>query len=80
MEVLAGREEVPFDELHKLKLLRSILYETLRLYPPVAFMARTAIKDTQVRSLIRAMISENLLLIKPSWLSLSLSLKEGVDS
>jgi cytochrome P450 len=80
MEVLAGREEVPFDELHKLKLLRSILYETLRLYPPVAFMARTSVKDTQVRGLVRMMISKNLPLIKPSWLLLSLLLKEGVDS
>jgi cytochrome P450 len=49
LEVLAGQDEVPFDDLHKLKLLQCILYESLRLFPPVPILGRLVVQETEVR-------------------------------
>lgn len=48
LEVLADRKEIPYEDLHRLKLVQCILYESLRLYPPVPLMARTVIRETEV--------------------------------
>lgn len=48
--MLAGRDEVPFDDLHKLKLLQCILYESLRLFPPVPILGRLVVQETEVRN------------------------------
>lgn len=49
MEV-AGKESFSIQHLRKMKYLTNIFKESLRLYPPVGFFARTAKKDTKMRN------------------------------
>ena len=44
-EVAGGFSGLTFKNVHKLKLTRDVFKETLRLYPPVAFLSRTASQD-----------------------------------
>nr|BBD50088.1 cytochrome P450 family protein [Haliea sp. ETY-M] len=45
---VVGAGEVEFEHLRQLPLVRSVFRETLRLYPPITFMPRVALEDTQV--------------------------------
>jgi len=45
-EVAGGFAGLDFKNVHKLKRTRDVFRETLRLYPPVAFFARTATQDS----------------------------------
>ncbi|GAQ84494.1 cytochrome p450 [Klebsormidium nitens] len=47
-DVLGGRADISFEDLPRLKLLQGILYESLRLYPPVPMMGRTVVRDTEI--------------------------------
>ena len=49
MEV-AGKESFSIQHLRKMKYLTNVFKESLRLYPPVGFFARTAKKDTKMRN------------------------------
>lgn len=46
-DVLAGRE-ITFDDVDELAFTRRVLLESLRMYPPLYFMSRRAIRDVQV--------------------------------
>ena len=43
-----GSDAVHFDQLRRLPLLKAVFRETLRLYPPITFMPRVALRDTVV--------------------------------
>jgi cytochrome P450 len=43
-----GLDDVKFVDVHKLKWTRDVFREALRLFPPVAFFARSAAKDTEL--------------------------------
>lgn len=45
---VVGDGEVDFEHIRKLPLVRAVFRETLRLYPPITFMPRVALKDTVV--------------------------------
>jgi len=42
---------IEFDMLRKLKMITMVIQETLRLYPPAAFVAREALNDLKIGSL-----------------------------
>jgi cytochrome P450 family 4 len=44
-EVIDGREELSMDDLNKMNLMERVLKESLRLYPPVHFIARQLSDD-----------------------------------
>lgn len=44
----AGEGEIGFEHTRRLVLLRSVFREALRLYPPVTFLPRVALRATQV--------------------------------
>ncbi|MEM9443621.1 MAG: cytochrome P450, partial [Pseudomonadota bacterium] len=48
---IVGEGEITFDDVKRLPLIRSIFRETLRLYPPITFMPRVAVKAGQLGSL-----------------------------
>ncbi|MEM6774864.1 MAG: cytochrome P450 [Pseudomonadota bacterium] len=43
-----GDAEVGFEQLRRLPYVRAVFRETLRLYPPITFMPRVALKDTTI--------------------------------
>ncbi|XP_054816249.1 cytochrome P450 72A397-like isoform X1 [Prosopis cineraria] len=43
-----GNQKPDFDGLNHLKIVTMILYEVLRLYPPILLLARTALKDMKL--------------------------------
>lgn len=45
---VVGTDEVNFDQLKQLPLLKAVFRETLRLYPPITFIPRVAMQDTVV--------------------------------
>lgn len=47
---VCGVRAVVFDDLKDLKLTRSIFRETMRLYPPITFLPRVALRDAQLGS------------------------------
>ncbi|XP_028072222.1 cytochrome P450 CYP72A219-like isoform X1 [Camellia sinensis] len=53
-EVLAvfGAKKPEYDGLNQLKTITMILYEVLRLYPPVAYIVRTILKKARVGELV----------------------------
>ncbi|GMP66168.1 hypothetical protein CsSME_00026637 [Camellia sinensis var. sinensis] len=53
-EVLAvfGAKKPDYDGLNQLKTITMILYEVLRLYPPVAYIVRTILKKARVGELV----------------------------
>lgn len=48
IEGVIGAAEVGFEHLKRLPLLKAVFRETLRLYPPITFMPRVALRDCQV--------------------------------
>ncbi|GJN31599.1 hypothetical protein PR202_gn00118 [Eleusine coracana subsp. coracana] len=46
-----GREIPNADDVSKLKLLHMVLLETLRLYPPIVYIQRTAASDVKLRGI-----------------------------
>ncbi|KAL5081382.1 hypothetical protein RYX36_009803 [Vicia faba] len=47
-----GNKKPDFDGLNNLKIVTMILYEVLRLYPPVVGLARNIVKDVKLGSII----------------------------
>ena len=47
---VAGKEDFNIGHLRKMKYLTNVFKESLRLYPPVGFFARTAKKETEIRN------------------------------
>ncbi|EES88864.1 cytochrome P450 [Helicobacter canadensis] len=47
---VAGEENFSIGHLRKMKYLTNVFRESLRLYPPVGFFARTAKKETKIRN------------------------------
>ncbi|AWI34940.1 cytochrome P450 [Helicobacter apodemus] len=47
---IAKEEEFSLQHLRKMKYLTNVFKESLRLYPPVGFFARTAVKKTKIRN------------------------------
>jgi cytochrome P450 len=45
---VSGEGEISLDDTRRMPLLRSVFKETLRLYPPITFIPRVALADTQV--------------------------------
>lgn len=48
--VLPNRTNPTYDKLNELHLCESIIYETLRLYPPIPFFVRQCIREHTIRS------------------------------
>lgn len=48
IDAVAGHEPIRFEQLKKLPLVKAVFRETLRLYPPITFMPRVAMQDTQI--------------------------------
>ncbi|GAB5414961.1 MAG: cytochrome P450 [Congregibacter sp.] len=48
IDEVAGSEAISFEQLKKLPLVKAVFRETLRLYPPITFMPRVAMQNTQV--------------------------------
>lgn len=45
---IVGDEEIAFEHLREMSLVKAFFKETLRLYPPITFLPRVAMKATQV--------------------------------
>ncbi len=48
VDEIAGEGEIDFEAVRKLVFTRSVFRETLRLYPPITFMPRVALKAGQI--------------------------------
>uniref|UniRef100_A0A0D9XWB6 RING-type E3 ubiquitin transferase n=1 Tax=Leersia perrieri TaxID=77586 RepID=A0A0D9XWB6_9ORYZ len=48
MEVCRGRTPLDIDALRRLKIVRMVIQETLRLYPPASLMMREALSDVKL--------------------------------
>jgi cytochrome P450 len=48
IEAVAGDGPVTLEQTKRLSLVRNVFRETLRLYPPISFIPRVALKDTRI--------------------------------
>lgn len=48
IDAVADREALHFDQLRQLPLVKAVFRETLRLYPPITFMPRVAMREATV--------------------------------
>jgi cytochrome P450 len=65
IEAVTGGEDLRFEHLKGLNLLRNVYRESLRLYPPISFFPREAVSDRTLRD--KAITAGDMLVASP-WL------------
>lgn len=58
-----GTDPIGFDVRNKLRTTNAVFREALRLYPPVSFIARTALRDVEIQG--RAVPKDSLMILAP---------------